>query len=221
MDLVESFLPGYLVWLSSFVAVILTFTLFYSLKCFSGLKKGYLNVWLMTIFILGLIWMIRASLPSGLNIHLLGSMLFTLMFGWRLGVLGMSLVCVLVSIWGNSLSENLGLSVIINAWFAVTFCYGCFLIIENVLPRNFFIYIFITSFLCSSLSFIVVGSINVLVLGFAHAYPWAVLIEEYLPFYYLMSFAEGFLSCGLITLLVVYRPQWVYSFRDKRYLVGK
>ena len=221
MDFIESFLPGNLLWASNIVVVIVTCYLFYRLQWLTGLKKGYLNVWLMAIFMLGVVWMIRAGLPSGLNIHLFGAMLFTLMFGWRLGVLGMSLICFLVCVWGNSLPENLGLSVIINAWFAVTFCYICFLLVESLLPRNFFIYIFVTSFLCSSISFIATGSISVLILGYFDAYPWSVLIEEYLPFYYLMSFAEGFLSCGLITLMVVYRPQWVYSFRDKRYLIGK
>ncbi len=221
MDFVQSFLPENLIWISNIAAIIFTIYLTYSLKWFSGIKKGYLNVWFMAIFIIGLFWMIRASLPSGLNVHLLGSMLFTLMFGWRLGILGMSLVSVLVYVWGNSLPENLGLSVLINAYFSITFCYVCFLIVESFLPRNFFIYIFITSFLGSILNFILSGSISVFILGFFQAYPWTVLTHEYLPFYYLMSFAEGFLNCGLITLLVVYQPQWVYTFRDRRYLAGK
>lgn len=221
MDFSESFLPAFLVWGTAVFVVTLTFYFVQSVQWFSCLKKEYLNVWLISIFILGLIWMIRASLQSGLNIHLLGSMLLTLMFGWRLGVLGMTLVNVLVCVWGNGLIENLGLSIIIYAYFSITFCYLYFLLVERFLPRNFYVYLFVTAFFGSSLSFIVTGTVSVIILGLLNVYTWSILIEEYLPFYYLMSFSEAFLSCGVITLLVVYRPQWVYSFRDNRYLIGK
>jgi uncharacterized membrane protein len=36
-----------------------------------------------------------------------------------------------------------------------------------------------------------------------------------------MSWAEAFTSGALITVLVVYRPQWVTTFDDRRYLDGK
>lgn len=165
--------------------------------------------------------MLRASLPSGLNAHLLGTMLITLMLGWRLGVLAMTLVCLLVSLWGNSPLVNLGVTVLINAYLAVSICYLFFLVIEALLPRHLFIYLLLSAFFGSAINFIIVGTVSVLLLALFHAYDWHMLTHEFLPYYYLLSFAEAFISCGLITVFVVYRPEWVYSFRDERYLIEK
>lgn len=163
----------------------------------------------------------RASLHNGLHIHLSGAMLMALMFGWRLGILGMSIVCVLVSLWGNSLPSNLGVTLILNVYIPVTLSYLIFLIIEACLPRHVFVYLFLTAFFGAGISFVISGIISVSFLGLIGAFPWSTLLDEYLPYYCLMGFGESFLTCGLITLFIVYCPQWVYSFRDQRYLIGK
>jgi uncharacterized membrane protein len=55
----------------------------------------------------------------------------------------------------------------------------------------------------------------------AGTYPVAYLLDEYLPYFLLLGFSEGWLSGMVITLFVVYRPQWVASFEDARYLGRK
>ena len=44
------------------------------------------------------------------------------------------------------------------------------------------------------------------------------VLDDYVPYLVYLAFAEGTLSGMLITLLVVYRPQWVATFDDLRYL---
>jgi uncharacterized membrane protein len=53
------------------------------------------------------------------------------------------------------------------------------------------------------------------------AYPFEYLRSDYLPWYLLMSWAEAFSTGAALTLLVVYRPQWVSTFDDARYITGK
>ena len=221
MDFTSPFLPNYLSWFFNISSLILSALLIIKINWLTLLKNKKLNVWLTSIFLLSLIWMMRASLNSGLNVHLLGSMLITLMFGWRLGILAMTLVCILVSLWGHSAFFNLGFAILINAYFSVSICYLFFLIIEAFLPRNLYIYLYLSAFFGSALNFILTGTVSVIFLGLFNAYEWHILLNDYLPFYYLMSFAEAFVTCGLVTLFVVYRPQWVYSFRDERYLQDK
>lgn len=221
MDFASSFLPESIGWSCNLVALLLSLYVVSTLDWLKTYRTGVFNIWVTAVFCLGLIWMIRANLHFGLNIHLSGAMLMTLMFGWRLGVLGMTAVCILVSLWGNSLPWNLGISLFINAYLSVSLCYLLFLIVEAFLPRNLFIYLFLTAFFSAALSFIVTGTISVLFLGVFEAFPWSVLLHDYLPYYYLMSFGEAFITCGLITLFVVYCPRWVYSFRDERYLNRK
>jgi uncharacterized membrane protein len=52
-------------------------------------------------------------------------------------------------------------------------------------------------------------------------YSFDYLAENYLPFYFLMAWAEAFSTGMIITLLVVYRPEWVATFDDHRYLSSK
>ena len=42
-----------------------------------------------------------------------------------------------------------------------------------------------------------------------------------LPFFPLMFFPEGFINGWLMTVLVAFRPHWVYSFADEDYINGK
>ena len=54
--------------------------------------SGRLNVWLGTTVLLILVWSMKAGVKPGLDMHLLGATMFTLMFGPRLAILGLSLV---------------------------------------------------------------------------------------------------------------------------------
>ena len=58
-------------------------------------------------------------------------------------------------------------------------------------------------------------------LWLAGAYSLEMLTTEYLPYFALLGFAEAWLSGAFITLFVVYKPEWVHTFDDARYLAGK
>ncbi len=221
MDFASFLMPGNINWFCNITAFFVSLYVLLRVDWLKEYRKGVFNVWIMSVFCIGLIRMLRAMVQSGINIHLSGAMLMTLLFGWRLGVLGMSLVCVLISLWGNSLSWNLGISLFIYAYFSISFCYLFFMIIEAFLPRNLYIYLFVTSFFGAAINFVITGTFSAFILWWQKIYSWSFLTSDYLPFYYLLSFGEGFMTCGLITILVVYRPQWVYTFRDERYLNGK
>lgn len=221
MDFVSLFLTDQVSLIINLIMLSLTIYFIWKIDWLKIVEKKTLNVWATSIFFLGVVWMIRASTHEDLNIHLSGAMLMALMFGWQLGVLGMVAVCVLISLWGNSLPSNLGMTVIFNAYIPVTLSYLLFLMVEAFLPRNVFIYLFATAFFSAGLSYIFTGVAAVTFLGLVGAFPWITLLNEYLPYYCLMSFGEAFMTCGLITMFIVYKPEWVFSFRDKLYLVGK
>jgi uncharacterized membrane protein len=218
MDFILPFASKSLIWSFNLLVLFVSVYLLVRINWRKHYQDGILNIWFVVIFFIALLWMMRASLDSGLNIHLSGAMLMALMFGWRLGVLGMSLVCILISLWGNSLPINLGISIFVYACFSISFCYLFFMVIEAFLPRNMYIYLFISSFFGAAINFIVTCSISLLVLGWQSIFPWTVLLNEYMPFYSLMSFGEAFMTCGLTSILVVYKPEWVFTFRDEKYL---
>jgi uncharacterized membrane protein len=96
-----------------------------------------------------------------------------------------------------------------------------FRFIDGRLPNHFFVYVFLNAFFGSALAITAVGLASTGFAALAGAYPLAYLLEEYLPYYLLMAWSEAFATGMLITLMVVYRPAWVATFDDRRYLLGK
>jgi len=221
LDFTDTYFPAWFGWITNVAALLLVLWTATSLKGDFRKKVAVLDQWLWSIFFLCIMWLMRASLVSGINMHLSGGMIMALMFGWRLGFLGMCLVIVITCFFNDALFINLGVAIILNALLPVSMSYFVFLLLEAKLPRHFFIYIYGSAFFGTWAVSIVTGLAIALCLFAFDAFEGSLLVNEFLPFHFMLGFSESFLTAGLITLFVVYRPAWVYSFRDQRYLDGK
>ena len=94
-------------------------------------------------------------------------------------------------------------------------------LVLRLLPRHFFVYVFINGFFAAALTVFGVGLAATLLLGIARAYEWEYLATEYLPYFILLGFSEAWLSGMLVTLFAVYRPDWIVTFDDSSYLTNK
>ena len=179
----------------------------------------HLNLLLGFAVCLTLIWSMKAGVKPGLNLHLLGAMAATLALGpWKaiaaLALCGITLNGALE--WGDW-PANFVLMVLVP----VAFASGLHRLIERLLPAHFFIFIFVTGFAGSALTAIAQGLTASSVLALSGAYSADFLWSDYLPFFLLLGFSEGWISGAIITLMVVYRPEWVSAFDDRRYLLDK
>lgn len=180
-----------------------------------------LNVWLGMIVLLTLIWSLKAGVKPGLALHLLGASLFTLSFGPRLAFIGLSLVMAGITLNGAAGPFAFGVNALLLAGLGVGFSQLFYRLFSTWLPKHFFVYIFIHGFFGAALTVICVGFSIVSFLALTGAYPWDYLISEYFPYFLLLAFSEAWLSGMIITLFVVYRPAWVITFDDSRYLADK
>ncbi len=195
------------------------------LFCLIGLRARWrmlmvpanLNVFLAaTVVVLGL-WLIRTGIRPGLDFHLLGATLLTLMFRPWFALLALALVCALLTTHNGEFNAYPANLLIMGA-LPVTVSWLIYRLADSRLPNHLFIYIFINGFLGGALSIAATGIAATLFATLTNSYTPAYLLDEYLPFYLLMAWAEG-LSTGMITtLLVIYRPEWVATFDDRRYL---
>ncbi len=183
------------------------------------------NVWLGAIVVLTLVWSLRAGVKPGLDLHLLGAMAMTLMFGRQLAVIGLSLVLAAVSLnlslRGIETWAAFALNALVLAVFPVFVAHGLWRLVERLLPANFFVYVFLTGFFGAGLTVAATGLLATLLLLAAGVYPAAMLFEDYFPYFILLGFSEAWLSGAAITLMVVYKPHWVATFDDRRYLWHK
>lgn len=168
-----------------------------------------------------LLWTMRAGITPGLNFHLLGVTALTLMFGWRYALMATSLAMLGITLIGQAGWETLAMNVLIMGAIPALFTSFLLRIAQTHLPHNFFIYIFINGFVAGGLSGILVGLTTVGALLGADVHDMERLSYEYLPYFPLMFFPEGFFNGMLMTLIIGLRPQWAATFSDDMYLKGK
>lgn len=182
------------------------------------LRGPQLNVWLASIAILCVLWSLKAGVLPGLNLHILGAMALTLMFGVprALGVL--SLVLLGLSFNGTLEWGAWPINFLTMAVWPVCFAGGWRFLVERFLPPHLFIYIFAQAFFGAGVTLLAEGLMaNCLLIG-SGAYSFDFLLERYIPYFVLVGFSESWLSGMFVTLFIVYRPEWVASFSDERYL---
>lgn len=184
-------------------------------------NKPNQHVYFGAMVCLLLMWGMKAGVTPGLGFHHLGATLFTLMFGWPLAILGLSVI-LLVSIL---LQHNEWLSVGINGCLSIVLpvmtSFTILKLSQKYLVDNFFIYIFVVAFFGAGCAVAVSRLSSIALLSLVGAYPDAKLIQESLMFTPLFMFPEMFVTGMLISIFVVYKPKWVLTFEDSRYITGK
>ncbi len=181
-----------------------------------------LHLFLGTCVTLMLLWsFLKTGIKPGLNFHVLGATLFTLMFGPSLAIVGLSVVLLGVTYFGFSGWESFSANALLMGALPVTVSYAVYRLADGRLPNHFFVYIFVNAFLGGALAMTITGLATTGVFALSGAYSADYLVSNYLPYYLLMGWSEAVLTGMLATLLVVYKPEWVATFDDARYIRNK
>ncbi len=177
----------------------------------------FLGACVFTFFL----WNVKAGVAPGLTFHLLGAGLLTLMFSWEFALIIMTAALAGTTWLGPAGSwEAFAINGLIMTALPVLVIYRIFLHVDRYAP-NFFVYVLACSFLGAAASVCIAGMVGAVVLWSSGAYPLLYLSDNYLPFLPLLMVPEGAFNGMLTTMLIAYRPEWVRTFRDERYINGK
>ena len=218
MDLSGPLFPAAWLWLSALAAAVIVAVAATRAPWRELRDPVRLNAWLGAIVVLMLTWTMNAGVREGLNLHLVGATVATLMFGAPLALVALAAVIVASAVNGSVHWSAAGLNLLVMAGIPVLLTSRLRGFVERHLPLNYFVYIFVQAFAGAGVGVVLVGLAATALLASADAYPTALLLEEYLPFFLLLAFSEAWMSGMAMTLMVVFRPAWVASFDDKRYL---
>ncbi|MCW8852591.1 MAG: energy-coupling factor ABC transporter permease [Gammaproteobacteria bacterium] len=215
-------MPSSVMWLLN--ALFLSILLYAASK--TPFKKFLENVSGQHVFfgamvMLFLLWGVKAGVSPGLGFHHLGATLFTLMFGWPLAIFGLSIIMLASVLLQHNELISLGANGVLSIIIPVMVSYGVLRLSQRFLPDNFFIYIFIAAFFGAGIAVAASRLASIVLLAVTDAYPLAKLIEESLLYTPMFMFPEMFVTGMLISIFVVYRPDWVVTFDDERYIIGK
>ena len=181
-----------------------------------------LNLFLgATVAVLAL-WQIRTGIKPGLMFHFYGMAALTLMFGfWRATFAG-ALILLANAAFGRGSWAALGVDALLMAALPAAVSWGLFRLLERWLPNHFFIYVLGNGFFGAALSVAAIGLATTAVMSLAGAYPLEYLLSYYTPYATLLiSWAEAFSTGMAITVMAVYRPAWLETFDDVKYIQNK
>jgi uncharacterized membrane protein len=180
-----------------------------------------LNILLGMVVGVMVIWMEKAGVTEGLSIHLLGTTLLTLMFGWAFAIMGIFIVLVAHTILAGSGWTSLPIETLILGVVPAIVSFTIFRIVDRRLPNNFFVYIFLNAFFGAALAVASAVFATTIVYIVSDVYPADEVWHDYTRFALLTMFPEAFVTGMLMSMFVVYRPECVSTFDDSRYLKGK
>jgi uncharacterized membrane protein len=176
---------------------------------------------LIAVAVLAVIWSLRAETVDGLAMHFLGAAVATLIFGWRLAILMLFVVVVILAIVGIVNPMMVPFTILVSGILPVLTTWGLLQLSERRLPPHMFIYLYVVGFAGGALSVLTVMVANALLYGLFTPLPWDLIVSEYLRYTMLLVLPEGVLNGMIITGLVMFRPEWVATYSDARYVDGR
>lgn len=184
-------------------------------------EPARLNLFLGATVAMLALWQIRTGIRPGLTFHLYGMAALTLMFGfWRATFAGV-LILLANAAFGRGSWTALGVDALLAAALPASVSWGVFRLVDRWLPSHFFVYVLGNGFFGAGLSVAVAGLATTAVMVVAGAYPLDYLLANYTPYALLLSWAEAFSTGMAVTVMAVYRPQWLETFDDIRYIQNK
>jgi uncharacterized membrane protein len=218
MNLTDALLPrdlslfAYFIWL----LVLLQALRWVPWRLFLGNSKRQ-HVFMGASAILCLMWLFEAGIRPALGFHFLGVTVYTLMFGWSLSVVGVSLISIAITLNSGDWSA-LATNVLLLGILPVSTSYGIYCLVYRYLPHHLFIYIFLCAFFNAMLAAGAAVLALMSLLIFSEIYTFSRISNEYLPFLPLYLFPEGMLNGMIATVLIVLQPDWLKTYDDEIYL---
>lgn len=178
------------------------------------------NILFASCVLLWLLWQLSAGTLQGMEFHLLLVTSVTLMFGWQFATICVSIAQLGLTLIGKADWLSYPVNVLCNGLVPIWISYLVYWLVYTWLPKHFFVYVYMNAFIGGALAMLFSRLVGLGILLGAEVYQWQALGEQPL-FIIVMLFPEAFLNGMVMTMLVVFRPEWVSSFSDKHYLKGK
>jgi uncharacterized membrane protein len=179
------------------------------------------NAFLGAVFALCVLWSVRGEVGRDFAFHLLGTGGLALAAGLPRALVGGAVVVAATTLIRDAPLANAALVWLTLVALPAAVARGFLALTERVLPPNFFVYVFAGCFLGGALALAAGGLAGATITVLGAGSPFELVFGERAPFLIYLAFGEGTLTGMILTLLVVYRPEGVATFDDRRYLIGR
>lgn len=179
---------------------------------------GYQHFVFASAVFLTLLWSVRAGIVPGLELFFLGVTTLVLCHGWRIAIWICCLPLLLLVLFGIVLAADAGAFALTTFILPGLFSYAVFSWSYHYLSRHLFIYIFVAGFINAALTIVLKILLTSGWFYLQAAHSWHTIYQNYTQLALLIWFGEALLNGMAITLMAVYRPEWLRTFYDNEYL---
>ncbi|ACX95126.1 energy-coupling factor ABC transporter permease [Halothiobacillus neapolitanus] len=176
-----------------------------------------LNLIAASVVFLAMLWLFSSSALPGLSLHFLGLTVVTLVVGWPLALVVGGVTLLLLSLAGQMAFSGIGLDMLGMVVPPVLVTALINAGAQKLLPANYFIYLFVNSFLSAILGAMAAALASASLMLVFGIYTWDVLTSSYFPLLPIQWVPEAMINTMIILGLTLLRPDWVITFDDQRY----
>jgi uncharacterized membrane protein len=170
--------------------------------------------WLAALVVLPLLWAAQSRLPPEFPAALSGACLLVLMFGWPLAVLTL---CAVAAAAGLLAGGDAARALELAAWngaVPATAALAIGVATRRWLPNHLFVYILARAFVGTALATVLAAALRAWLASADAGAAGAAIF----PAAWLIAWGEAFLTGALTAIFVAFRPQWLLTWSDARYL---
>ncbi len=180
---------------------------------FSG-RADRQHVFIAGVLLAAVVWSMRIPVGPAASLHFLLATTLTLMHGGPLALMGLA-------------AADLGAAALRGGNWPMLFLCGAVVpvlfvelwhrFVAHVLPRNYWIFFFVTAFAGSGLAFVLSGIASA-ALGLSGSDPTGGIATTDFPIaLLLMGFGEATLNGFLLAGMILFHPEWVMSIDERTY----
>jgi len=173
-----------------------------------------LQPWLATLVVLPWLWAVERTLPGGVVLPMSGACLAVLMFGWPLAVATLAPVALLAAAFGAMDAAHAVRALARNGIVPATFGLALGLATRRWLPHHLFVYILGRGFFVTAVSLMAAGALA----AQRQPLPPGTELSSLLVARWLIGWAEAVVTGMCTAIFVAFRPEWLATWSDRRYL---
>lgn len=140
------------------------------------------------------------------------------MFRWQVALISNAIIILGVTLITQADFQAFAMNGLLMGVIPVGISYLFWRINERFLPPNYFIYIFFAAFLAAGVSILSTGYISYRLLSLLPNQLVEEMLDQYLLIFIPIMYPEAFITGAVISVFVIYKPEWISTFDDNRYL---
>jgi uncharacterized membrane protein len=151
-------------------------------------------------------------------VHFLWLAALPLLLGFRWAICSATITLLGVTAFGKEPLTMLGVNFLLGVLAPISLTYACYTLMVRILPRNRFVYVLCGAFIPGALAL----GLKMLSLSAYYyvddIFAWSTISDKYLMLTSLLMMPEAMFNAMTVLLLVLYKPQWLYTYHHKMYL---